>query len=219
MDAVEAITTRRSVRAFKPDPVPRAILEKVLESARFAPSWGNTQSWEFIVLGGKLLDEIKEALVAKETAGEPRIPDFPWPEFTGQYADRRRDLARRTLEKMGLSEEDREGRRRLGVRNIRFFEAPHAVIGTVDKLTAPYTLVDLGIAFQTMALAAHRYSLGTCIQVKVITYPEVLRAALHIPENRLIALAMALGYPDPDAPINQLERTRQPLKSFVTWAE
>ncbi len=203
MDTVEAIMTRRSVRAFKPDPVPRAILEKVLETARFAPSWGNTQSWEFIVLGGELLDEIKQALEAKENAAEPQNPDFPWPEFSGQYADRRRDLALRILKKMGIFGEESDARSRLGVRNIRFFEAPNAVIATVDKLTAPYALVDLGIAFQTMALAAHCYSLGTCIQVKVVTYPEVLRKALPIPENRLIALGMAIGYPDPDAPINK----------------
>jgi nitroreductase len=89
----------------------------------------------------------------------------------------------------------------------------------VDRLTAPYALVDLGIVFQTMALAAHHYSLGTCIQVKVITYPEVLRQALRVRENRLIALGMAIGYPDPDAPINRLERPRQPLESFVTWRD
>jgi nitroreductase len=219
MDAVEAITTRRSVRTFRSDPVPRAVLERVLETTRFAPSWGNTQSWGFVVLGGRLLDRIKQALEMKERAGEPPSPELPWPVFRGQYADRRRGLALRMLEKIGLSEEDSDARRRLAVRNIRFFEAPHAIVGTLDRLTAPYALVDLGIALQTIALAAHHYSLGTCIQAKVITYPDVYREALRIPENRLIALGMAIGYPDLEAPLNQLERERRPLESFVTWLD
>lgn len=219
MDALEAIKMRRSIRAFKPDPVPRALLERVLETARYAPSWGNTQSWEFIVLGGRLLDEIREALEAKETASDPPSPDLQWPEFTGQYADRRRELAASMREKMGFSGEEGDARRRLGVSNIRLFEAPNAVIATLDRQTTPYSLVDLGIAFQTLALAAHRYSLGTCIQVKVITHPQVLRRALRIRDNRLIALGMAIGYPDPDAPINSLERSRQPLESFVCWRD
>lgn len=217
MDTAEAITTRRSIRAFKPDPVPRAVLEKVLEAARFAPSWGNTQSWELILLGGERLERIRGALEAKESAAQPPSPDLPWPEFTGRYADRRRELARSMLEKTASAGGDAEARRRLGVSNIRFFEAPHAVIGTVDRRTAPYSLVDLGIVFQTIALAAHSRGLGTCIQVKVITYPEVLREALRIPQNRWIALGMAIGYPDPDAPINKLERARLPLESLVAW--
>lgn len=219
MDVLEAITMRRSIRAFRPDPVPRALLERVLGAARYAPSWGNTQSWEFIVLGGRLLDEIRGALEAKERASAPTRPDLDWPEFTGQYADRRRELAVSMREKMGFSGEDDDARRRLGVSNIRLFEAPNAVIATLDRRTTPYSLVDLGIVFQTMALAAHRYCLGTCIQVKVITYPQVLRRALQIPEDRLIALGMAIGYPDPEAPINSLERSRQPLGSFVCWRD
>lgn len=217
MDVLEGIMTRRSVRAFKPDTVPRETLEKVLDAARYAPSWGNTQSWELIVLGGRRLDGIRRALETNETAGQPQNPDFQWPEFTGQYADRRRDLALRILERFGFSEEDGDARRQLGVRNIRFFEAPHAIIATADKLVGPYALLDLGIVLQTVALAAHDYGLGTCLQAKPVTFPDVLREALRIPDNRLIALGMAIGYPNPDAEINSLERERLPLDGFVTW--
>ena len=187
MDAIDAITARRSIRAFKPDPVPRAALEGVLETVRYAPSWGNTQSWQFTVLGGGQLEEIRQALEAKERAGVPPTPDLPWPAFTGSYAVRRRELGLSMREKMDVSGDDGDASRRLAISNIRFFEAPNAVIATVHKRATPYALVDLGIAFQTMALAAHHYGLGTCIQAKVITYPGVLREALLVPEDRLIA--------------------------------
>ncbi|MFC1522504.1 nitroreductase [Elusimicrobiota bacterium] len=217
MDAMQTITARRSIRAYKADPVPKEILEKVLDTARFAPSGSNTQPWEFLVVSGKKFDEIKQALEEKLSSGEKKRPDVPIPDYPEKYLSRRKGLVRLMLEKMKITRADAKARLGWGVANIRFFDAPHAVIITVDRSIAPYALMDVGIVIQTLALAAHAHGLGTCIQAMVTTFPDVLRKSLDIPGTKLIALGMAVGYPDLNAPINTLERSREPLENFTTW--
>ncbi len=62
MEVTAAIRSRHSVRAYKPDPVPRKVLEELLEVCIRAPSWANSQPWEFAILGGKVIEEVKKKL-------------------------------------------------------------------------------------------------------------------------------------------------------------
>ena len=117
MDIVEAIRRRKSIRAFKPDPVSPDTLREILELALRAPSWGNTQPWEFVIVSGKKLEEIKQAYISK--AGEPVHPDLATPRgFPEPYDTRRRAIGIKLFEAKGIAREDREARRRWGTQGL-----------------------------------------------------------------------------------------------------
>lgn len=216
MDLVEAIRCRKSIRAYKPVPVPNKILSELLDTCIRAPSFANTQPWEFAIIGGKVLDELKRALVHKAEEDAPRDPDIPDPTFAGRYLERRRENGRQLFEVLGIAREDREKRHQWSLTGSRFFDAPNAIIIYIDKSLGAWSILDVGIVMQTIMLAAQNYGLGTCAQYRAVIYPEELRRVLNIPESKLIVCGLAIGYPDMDAPQNWFQSTRDPLDAFVT---
>lgn len=217
MDVIEAISTRKSIRAFKPDPVPKEVLTEVMEAALGAPSWGNTQPWEFAILGGQVIKEVKAKLVERGATRTPPSPDIAWPEFEEPYLSRRREVGAKTFEIMGIGREDREKRLEWSLQMFGFFGAPNGIIIYIDRKLGPYSILDVGIVLQTLLLAAHGHGLGACPEAAVISYPDILRSVLGIPDSKQIVVGVAVGYPDPDAPINQLRTTREPLEKLATW--
>jgi nitroreductase len=217
MNVLDAITKRRSFRCYKPKPVPKKTLEKILDTCRYVSSWSNTQCWELHVLCGKPLDELKQALAEKMAADAPPHPDILPPDFSEFYLRRKADTVERSQHSCGVSPEDKEACKRFDTTMIRFFDAPVGLIACTERSAAPAVLVDIGIAFQTIMLAAFNYGLGTCTQYSVVMHADVVRRLLGIPEFKLIVMGMAIGYPDPDAPVNNFARARYPLETFVTW--
>ena len=217
MDLIEAIRFRKSIRAYKPDPVPKKILAELLETCIRAPSFGNTQPWEFAVVGGKVMDELKRALVQKAEEDTPANPDIPTPTFTDRCLERRRKNGRQLFEVLEIAREDREKRRQWYLTGSRFFGAPSAIIIYIDKSLGAWSILDAGIVLQTIMLAAQNYGLGTCAQYRAVIYPQELRRLLNIPESKLIVCGLAIGYPDMEAPQNRFWSTRDPLDTFVTW--
>jgi nitroreductase len=213
MELLDAITRRRSFRSYQPKPVPKEILEKVLDTCRYVSSWSNTQCWELHILSGKPLNELRQALAAEEIP----IPDVPPPEFSEVYLRRKADTVERSQRSCGVSPDDKEACKQFDTTMIRFFEAPVGLIACTERSAAPAALLDIGIAFQTIMLAAFHYGLGTCTEYSVVMYADVLRRLLGIPESKLIALGMAIGYADFNAPVNNFARIRYPLESFVNW--
>ncbi len=217
MDLIEAIRSRKSIRAYKPDPIPRKILAELLETSIRAPSWGNTQPWEFAVIGGKVMEELKQALVQKAEEDTPENSDIPPPTFAGRYLERRRENGRQLFEVLGIDRADREKRRQWYLTGINFFGAPNAIIIYIDKSLGTWSILDTGIVMQTIMLAAWSYGLGTCALYRAVMYPDELRRILNIPESKLIVCGLTIGYPDMDAPQNRFRSTRDPLDTFVTW--
>ncbi len=209
MDLIEAIKSRRSIRSFKPDPVPRKILEQLIEISRWSPSGSNTQPWEFAVLGGQALAEIKERIV-KDMKGIKAHPDIPYPPMPEPYRSRQREMGQ-------LTSAVRAGETPDGSIGGRFFDAPNAIIVSVNREISPRAFLGLGMVAQTIALAAQHFGLGTCIMSMVTYWPEVYREKLAIPDSSLIAFGIAIGYPDMNAKINNFPRTREPLDKFVSW--
>lgn len=124
MDIAEALRNRKSIRAFKPDPVPREILTELLGLALRAPSWGNTQPWEFVIATGEELEEIRQVYV-QQAQEQPETPDLPPPrEFPEPYDARRRTVGRKLFDILGISAEDAEKRRQLHLQGLRLLEAP-----------------------------------------------------------------------------------------------
>ncbi len=217
MELIEAILSRYSVRAYKPEPVPLGILKELLETCLRAPSWANTQSWEFTVVGGKVMDELRKAVVEKAAAEAATTSDIAPPIFTGRCLERRREDGFQLYGVLGIGREDREKRRQWELTGSRFFGAPNAIIFYTDKSLGIYPVLDVGILMQTIMLAAQNYGLGTCAMFRAVRFPEELRRILSIPESKLIICGMAIGYPDTDAPQNNFRTARDPLDSFVTW--
>jgi len=224
MDVIEAIRTRRSIRVFKPDPIPKKVLQELLDVSHWAPSGGNVQPWHFDVLAGKLLAKVTALLEekAKTWDGHDYMdtkPDLP---RTGPYSKllipRRQslkalqDAIRYPPGTKNLEAKQLEHRENM----LRFFDAPSAIIVCADD-RGPTSIVSIGTVTQTICLAALTYGLGTCIMGIPVLWPEIFRELLNIPKDRAIVTSIAIGYPDLRAPINTFPRPREPLDNLVEW--
>ncbi len=217
MEISEAIDQRKSIRAFKPDPVPMEILKKILEESLRAPSWANTQPWEFAVATGKPLEEIRKGFLERSSTSPSPDVARP-PEFPERYAARIRVLDKQNRL---VTQKDWESRR---VQNFKHYGAP-AVIYLLTRREFYYqtkglnvwALYDCGAVVQNLLLLATQYGLGTIVQAQAAAYPDVLRKELNIPESKIVLLGIAIGYPDWDNPINQFQTEREPLDSITTW--
>lgn len=223
MDIVEAIKQRRSIRAFKPDPVPQGMLKQIIEQALRAPSWSNTQPWEFAIVTGRKLEEIRQGFVEK--AEQEFTPDIARPQdFPEQYQTRRSTQSAAFLEIKGIRREDREGRGWWRMQGLRHFGAPTAIYILIERSfyfqsrgVNVWPVFDCGSVAENIMLLATSYGLGTIPQAQTVTYPDVLRKVLAIPDSKLIALGIAIGYPDWDDPINHFRSEREPIDRVAKW--
>jgi nitroreductase len=222
MDIVEVIQQRRSIRAFKPDPVPRQALRDITEQALRAPSWANTQPWELAIVSGAKLEAIKEAFATQQ--GLRALPDFPGPEeFPEVYKTRYQNLAAK------MSEAAQKGRRgkKAGewyLQGPRLYGAPAAIYILIDRSFHEqasglnvWPVFDCGLVAQNIMLLATDHGLGTIVQAQAVHYPNVLRQMLGIPSSKLVLVGIAVGYPDWDNPINQFRSDREATDSVVKW--
>lgn len=218
MDVVDAIKERKSIRAFKPDPVPLDLLKKIIEQALRAPSWANTQPWEFAVASGAKLKEIQEGFVARGRQDPQSEVARPY-EFPEPYMARIRALAPKDRSKM--TEEEMDART---MDNFRHYGATTCIYLLVGKPIIQqskginvWSMYDSGSAVQNIMLLATNSGLGTIAQAQAVVYPDIIRRVLGIPEDKLIALGIAIGYPDWDNPVNKEYRDREPLDKVVTF--
>ncbi len=220
MDVVEAMRSRKSIRAFKPGPVRKEILQEILEAACRAPSALNTQPWEFFVLAGDALEEVCKENVKRLRSGAPlelEVAESAFPKDS-VYRKRQVELAKQLFRLMGITREDEEKRSAWTERGFRHFDAPAAIIIVQDQsLSGSGPLMDIGSLMQSICLAAMKYGLGTCIARQGVYYPEVLRTVAGIPESKRIVIAIAIGYPDWDYPANAVETDRESVDALTTW--
>ena len=220
MDIIEAVKKRKSVRGYKPDPVPKETLQQILELASRAPSAMNTQPWEFTVLTGDVLETIRRSNVELLNSGTPPNPEHvvvDWPRES-IYRQRQVDLAKQLFNLMDIPREDKEKRAKWMERGFRYFDAPVVVIISVDRcLSESGPLIDIGAVMQTIGLIALHFGLATCIEDQGVTYPQVLREYAHIPDSKRIIMAIAIGYPDWDFPANKVETEREPINNITAW--
>ncbi len=220
MDVVEAIRTRSSIRDFKQDPVPKGVLKDILEVAGRAPSAVNTQPWEFVVIAGDVLENIRKANIEMLNSGIPPHPEHvivEWPSDS-VYRKRQVGLAMQIFQLMGIQREDKEKRAQWLERGFRYFNAPAAIIILIDRsLSGSGPLLDIGAVMQTICLAALKYNLGTCIEDQGVMYPEVLRRYADISESKRVIISIAIGYPNWDFPANRLRSDRESVESTIIW--
>ena len=218
MDVVDAIKERKSIRAFKPDLVPLDLLKKIIEQALRAPSWANTQPWEFAVASGAKLKEIQEGFVARGRQDPQSEVARPY-EFPEPYMARIRALAPKDRSKM--TEEEMDARTMDNFRHYGTSTCIYLLVGKPiiqqSKGINVWSMYDSGSAVQNIMLLATNSGLGTIAQAQAVVYPDIIRRVLGIPEDKLIALGIAIGYPDWDNPVNKEYRDREPLDKVVTF--
>jgi nitroreductase len=223
MELEHAVRNRRSIRKFKPDPITREIISEILEAARWAPSWANTQPWEFYVITGDTLEKYRQANFRKCMEGEAHAPEIPmpdpavWPENFKQKSKR---LGRRVLESQNISRDDHRARKDYYGEVFSLFGAPCLIAVCLNRdIPLAYAMLDVGLIMQTISLLSHERGLGTCMLAASVRYPSILRKLLPIPDDRVLVLGTAMGYPDLESPINLLQRERADLDEFVSWVE
>jgi nitroreductase len=221
MDTFQAVTMRRSIRRFKPDPVPEALLREVLDAARWSPSWGNTQPWEITVVTGESLERLRKASRQQFLEGVIPEPDTSmpgiWPEPLKQ---RYQGVGKQVLTALSIPRGDEEARIRYRGDMFAFFGAPCLLLFCVDRsLAREYAMLDTGVIVQSVCLLAHARGVGGCILAAAASYPALIRKIVPIPETRAILIGVALGYPDAEAPINQFVRERASPDEFTLWCK
>nr|QNO46455.1 bifunctional F420 biosynthesis protein FbiB [Methanosarcinales archaeon ANME-2c ERB4] len=219
MKLLEAIKSRKSIRAYKPDPVSKEVLTELLDIARWAPSATNTQPWEFFVLTGKVLDDLNRTIVAKIRSGDakpnPDVEIFETPP-KGTYSKRQQKFFEQIL---GIIEpvEGKDEMQNWFEMSVGNYGAPDLIVIVADTSAPGWFVFDIGIVTQTIALAAQEYGLGTCILGDAAAYPDEVRRIANIPESKQIIIGIAIGYPDWNHSLNSLRTGREPVEELVTW--
>lgn len=211
------IRSRKTVRAFRPDPVPRSQLVEIIEVARMAPSNFNTQPWRVHVLAGAAKRALSEAISRVHSANtHPPFSPFPQPP-PPDCAARLNDFGRRFYTTLSIDRSDMAARARQTGRNFLFFDAPVGFIFTIDSALTKHSWLDFGLFLQNLMLAAHARGLATCPQVSFVRYQSVIAEELGLAPEEAVTCGMSLGYADKQSAVNHLGMPREPIEQFTRW--
>jgi nitroreductase len=213
-DLEQVIRERHSTRLFLPKPVPRELVDEALALAVHAPSNSNIQPWHVVFASGPPRDRLVKALLEEAQRRPPNIP--PLPESFKHF---RSELGKQVYGAMGIPREDKAGHMAAVLRNWEFFRAPLAAIVCMHKDLGPADALSVGMFLQTLLLALTARDLGTCCEVSIAGYPEIVREQLAIPAELSILCGVAIGYPDPDFAANKLQVGREPIGKNVVFLD
>lgn len=220
MDAIECILSRRSIRKFKAEPVPKAVLMEVLETAMRAPSYRNGQPWGVTVVSGAKKEELSKILVNLIEKDVPIKPDIPEPvSWPAEIDARMKHSLLRRAAALGMDLKAPDLRKRSSISNSRFYGAPHGVFFHQDASLGLWSVLDMGMLAQTVMLAANANGLGTVAQGYLCNYSADVKAFLGIPPENRLMLGMSIGYPDLSDPAATFRTDRQTASELVKWVE
>jgi nitroreductase len=214
-DLDETILARHSTRLFLRDkPAPRELVIEALDLAIRAPSNSNIQPWRLVFNSGPARDRLVKALLEEAEKGEPRVPSLP--EVFHHF---RSDLGALVYGSMGVPRHDTEARRVAVLRNWEFFRAPLGAIVCMHRDLDYVDALGVGMFLQTFMLALTARGIGSCVQVSIAGYPDVIREQLGVVEDLRILCGLSIGYPDPDFPGNNLHTPRSPLEHNMVFVD
>lgn len=228
--SAEAITTpsgafenllnaRYSCRAFLPQPVDTAIIQRILEIAQRTPSWCNSQPWQALITRGAGTERFRQAIFDYAGARTPQ-PDFAFPrEYRGVYLERRRECGFQLYASVGIARGDRAASARQTLENYRLFGAPHAMIVTTDEALGVYGVLDCGAWVNNFMLAARSLGVASIAQAALGAQPQFVRAHFGLPEDRLVVCGMSFGYENAAHPVNRFRTSRAAIDTVVTWVD
>jgi nitroreductase len=216
----EAITSRRSVRAFLPVPVDEATIRAILEVAARAPSGTNMQPWKVYVTSGETKRRIADAILNSGIRAEKAVWDeykyYP-DQFFEPYLTRRRKVGFDLYGLLGIGRRDVDRMREQHDRNFVFFDAPVGMIFTIDRRLNRGSWIDYGMFLENIMIAARGRGLHTCPQAAFAPYHHQIRPVLGIPDEEIVVCGMAIGYEDASKPENGLRTERAPVEDWVRY--
>ncbi len=220
MNVLDAIQNRRSIRAFRPDPIPREVIEQILQISQRAPSGTNTQPWHVYACTGAVKQAITDDVLAlARSGGGGKYEDYDYypANWKDVHRDRRRGIGWSLYGLLGIAKGDREGAARQSARNFQFFDAPVGLFVTTDSYLGRGSWSDAGMYLQTIMLAAKGFGLDTCPQAAWIPYQAPVLKHLGVPPDQVLVSGMSLGYAKPDAIENTLISDRETLANVVHY--
>ena len=216
MDVLDAMRTRYTARAYKPQPVDKETVLKILEAANRAPSWGNSQPWHIYVAAGEVTERIRQGFLERLHQGVPRQLDIPgvekWPAAEQQRIG---ENGAARFKAMGIARDDKVARQGMVENNHRFFGAPCVVYICMDRTLTTWSVYDIGLLTENILLAATEYGVDSAVAVNLVNYPDIIRAEMGIPDSLAVVIGIALGYADPDDKWNIYRSTRRPIEEVV----
>lgn len=220
MNVTEAVATRRSVREFLDKPVDQALLTNIFERAQNAPSGGNTQPWNAHVLTGeplaKLLAATAEVIPQGQSAHKPEYDIYP-SDLDGRYKDSRFGVGEALYASLDIPRENKMARMMWFAKNFRAFDAPVLMLIHTPRYMGPPQWSDIGMWLQTIMLLLREEGMDSCAQEAWAIYTPQIRACVDIPDDHIFFCGMAIGYRDPDAPVNNFAVPRAPLDRVIRW--
>jgi len=220
MEFEQLIKARRSIRGYLDKPVPRAVIDEIIEVAKWAPSSMNTQPWQVHVVTGAPLDRIRRGNTENMVKGVPPKRDFPMKEaYEGAHRKRQIDIAVQLFDAMGIARDDKVRRTDWVMRGFRQFDAPVSLVLTYDKVLEPAAIsqFDLGALSHAIVLAAWERGLGCVINGQGIMQSSVVREHAGIPDDQHIMICIAMGYADESFVANTVKSVREDNKTFVRY--
>ncbi len=220
MEYDEVVLGRRSIRGYLDKPVPKMLIRQVIEMAIRAPSSLNTQPWNFYAVSGDILDKIRQGNTERNLAGVPDSREFrSHGGYEGQHRERQIEIAKQLFSAMGIERHDKEGRQDWVLRGFRQFDAPVSIVVTYDRSIhggdiAPF---DCGAVTNALVNAAWSKGLGCVINSQGIMQSPVVREHAMIPDDQVIMICVAMGWPDNSFPANAVVSRRKLVDEAVTF--
>lgn len=209
MDAIECIKTRKSIRKFRPEPVPIETLLKVIDAAKWSPSYKNSQPWEIVVVSGEKKEALSKLLIELIEKGAESCPDLAAPQSWPPVIEARISaLMKKRSEETGKDLNSPEVRKKSKIANFRFYGAPHGIFLFQDSSLTEWSIFDMGLFAQSLMLAAHAYGLGTVPQAFLTDYAKQVKEFLGVPEAKRLVLGISIGHPDLESPVNSFRTER-----------
>jgi nitroreductase len=217
------LAERYSCRAFRPDPVPRATIARILKAAQRTASWCNSQPWQVIIASGDAARRFSDAIyqaASAEGAAHGAESDFPFPrEYKGVYLDRRRESGFQLYNSLGIVRGDKAGYRRQALENFKLFGAPHVAVITSEEALGVYGAVDCGGYVGNFMLAAQALGIATIPQAALAGHSDVIRKHFALGDDRRVVCGISFGFADPDHAANSYRTNRATLEEAVTFLE
>lgn len=220
----QAITSRRSVRAFLPTPVAREDIEAILDVARRAPSGSNTQPWKVYVLTGEAKARLSESVLAAydhpeaDSLHREEYPYYPRT-WIDPYQSRRRKVGWDLYGLLGIGRADKERMHAQHARNFRFFDAPVGIIFTIDRVMEQGSWLDYGMFLEAVMVAARARGIDTCPQAAFTQFHRVIAEHLGLTDDEMVVCGMSMGYANPAAIENTLVTERAPVSDFTRFLD
>jgi nitroreductase len=216
----ELLGERYSCRAFRPEPVPRPTIERILTAAQRTASWCNSQPWQILIASGAAKERFRAAIYATVSSGAPEDGDFPFPrEYRGVYLERRRESGFQLYNTLGIARGDKAAYAKQALENYNFFGAPHVAIIHTDEALGIYGAIDCGAYVGNFLLAAQALGLGTIPQAALARQSGLIRRHFGLGDDRRVVCGISFGFPDHDHKINSYRTSRASIPDTTTFVD